>query len=525
MFIVVCKNTAIAKVIYQWLGEGKPPSASIAPANIAGFRNTDGVKYTIRVDSKVVAESDDLENAKNDETKWMRFTLDTVGKRDWPTDTQGRPVYSEGFEELANKLKRPLHPPGRDVRCIVSVGMLTEGWDCNTVTHIVGLRPFMSQLLCEQVVGRGLRRASYEPIEKDGKQLLTEEIAEVFGVPFEIIPFKESKTAAPRPREKRHHVHAIPERAHYEIRFPRVEGYRQAVRNRIAIDWNTVPPVRVNPLAIPPEVGMKAGVPNNKGRFTLRTVGKTVPAGLMEWRAAQRVQKLVFEMATALTRDYISRPDCIVPAHALFPQMRAVVDRYIREKVEPIPPGETIDAGISPYYGWVIEALLAAIHPDKSSGEEPELPVYDKRGDGSTANVDFWTSRDVREVEHSHLNYVVADTAKWEQSAAYFIDTHKLVDAFVKNSGLGFTIPYFHNGQDHDYVPDFIVRLKTEPAIHLILEVKGYDELKEVKAAAAHRWVRAVNADGSGGRWSYRMVLRPTDVPKCITDTSAAPVS
>jgi type III restriction enzyme len=226
-----------------------------------------------------------------------------------------------------------------------------------------------------------------------------------------------------------------------------------------------------------------------------------------------------------LTKDYISRPDCIVPAHALFPQMRAIVDRYIREKVEPILPGETIDAGISPYYGWVIEALLAAIHPDKSSGEEPELPIYDKRGDGSTANVDFWTSRDVREVEHSHLNYVVADTAKWEQSAAYFIDTHKLVDAFVKNSGLGFTIPYFHNGQDHDYVPDFIIRLKTEPPMHLILEVKGYDELKEVKAAAAHRWVKAVNADDKYGRWHYAMVSRPTDVLKAITDAATAPLS
>ncbi|MFZ0887458.1 MAG: DEAD/DEAH box helicase family protein [Candidatus Binataceae bacterium] len=513
VFIVVCKNTAIAKVIYQWLGEGQPPNASIAPANIAGFRNTDDVEYTIRVDSKVIAESDDLENAKNDETKWMRFTLDTVGKRDWPIDTQGRPVYPQDFEELANKLKRPLHPPGRDVRCIVSVGMLTEGWDCSTVTHIVGLRPFMSQLLCEQVVGRGLRRASYEPIEKDGKQLLTEEIAEVFGVPFEIIPFKESKTAAPRPREKRHHVHAIPEKAHYAIGFPRVEGYRQAVRNRIAIDWNTVPPIRVNPLDIPPEVGMKAGVPNNKGRFTLSTVGKTVLAGLMEWRAAQRIQKIVFEMATALTRDYVNRPDCIVPAHALFPQLRAIVDRYIREKVEPIPPGEKMDVGISPYYGWVIEALLAAIHPDQSSGEEPELPIYDKRGDGSTANVDFWTSRDAREIEHSHLNYVVADTAKWEQSAAYFIDTHKLVDAFAKNAGLGFAIPYFHNGQDHDYVSDFIVRLKTEPPMHLILEIKGYDELKEVKAAAAHRWVKAVNADGTHGVWDYALVTKPTDVP------------
>jgi hypothetical protein len=108
------------------------------------------------VDSKVVHETDTGE-AKGDESRWMRLTLDTVGKTSWPADTQGRPIYPEGFEELAGKLERPLHPPGRDVRCIVSVGMLTEGWDCNTVTHIIGIRPFMSQLLCEQVVGRGLQ--------------------------------------------------------------------------------------------------------------------------------------------------------------------------------------------------------------------------------------------------------------------------------------------------------------------------------------------------------------------------------
>ena len=114
--------------------------------------------YTIRVDSKVVQETDDLEGSKGDENRWMRLTLDTVGKTEWPKDQMGRDVYPEGFEELAKKMDRPLSPPGRDVRCIVSVGMLTEGWDCNTVTHIIGLRPFMSQLLCEQVVGRGLRR-------------------------------------------------------------------------------------------------------------------------------------------------------------------------------------------------------------------------------------------------------------------------------------------------------------------------------------------------------------------------------
>jgi hypothetical protein len=129
--------------------------------NMWALRNDNGDVYTIRVDSKVIGETD-VEGAKNHESRWMRFTLDTVGKREWPKDPQGRPVYPEEFEELTRKLERPLHPPGRDVRCIVSVGMLTEGWDCNTVTHIVGLRPFMSQLLCEQVVGRGLRRASYD---------------------------------------------------------------------------------------------------------------------------------------------------------------------------------------------------------------------------------------------------------------------------------------------------------------------------------------------------------------------------
>ena len=171
VFILVCKNTRIAKMIHGWLANNDAPTG-IPPAKIEGFRNTNGKVNTIRVDSKVVHETDTGE-AKNDESRWMRITLDTVGKTAWPADQQGRPIYPQGFEELAEKLGRPLHPPGRDVRCIVSVGMLTEGWDCNTVTHIIGIRPFMSQLLCEQVVGRGLRRASYE-VGEDGK--FTEEI-------------------------------------------------------------------------------------------------------------------------------------------------------------------------------------------------------------------------------------------------------------------------------------------------------------------------------------------------------------
>jgi len=280
---------------------------------------------------------------------------------------------------------------------------LTEGWDCNAVTHIVGLRPFMSQLLCEQVVGRGLRRRTYE-LGDNG--LMTEEVAKVFGVPFQVIPFKANPTATPKPTEKRHHVYALPGRSHLEITFPRVEGYRQAIRNRVVVDWTLVPPLFLDPFI--------------------------------------------------------------------------------------------------PYYGWAIERLVESIRPDTAQGEAPEVPRYEtSRGPGSTADVDYWTSKDVREVVKSHLNYVVADTAKWEQQAAYVIDTHPAVESFAKNAGLGFAIPYIHNDQPHDYVPDFIIRLETDPPAHLILETKGFDHMADVKAAAAERWVTAVNADGRFGRWRY----------------------
>jgi len=218
----------------------------------------------------------------------------------------------------------------------------------------------------------------------------------------------------------------------------------------------------------------------------------------------------VFELARDLTRYCLASGTCELPAHVLFPQVTRVAERYLREKVDPIPPAEVLDVFLAPYYGWVIERLTAAIRPDPAAGEAPEIPQYEaNRPPGSTVDVNFRTTRPVREVVHSHLNYVVADTRKWEQAAAYILDNHELVEAFVKNAGLGFTIPYLHNDQAHDYEPDFIVRLKAsegKPPVHLILETKGYDVRKEIKAQAARRWVDAVNAEGSYGVWEYAVV-------------------
>lgn len=501
VFILVCANTALAKVVEAWLARNEPP-AGIPPHGITGFLNTPGRINTIRVDSKVVEETDS-DNPQSDDAQWLRFTLDTVGKTAWPVDRVERPVYPEGFEALALKRGAPLHPPGRDIRCIVSVGMLTEGWDCSTVTHIVGLRPFQSQLLCEQVVGRGLRRRTYEP-DENGR--LPEEVAKVFGVPFQVIPFKANPAGTPRPPRPQHHVRALPERAHLEIDYPRVEGYLPAIRNRVTVDWNSIAPLFLDPAKIPPEVEVKASLPTNTGRPSLLGPGRIVRIDLSPFRKGRREQSLAFEMAADLTRTYVDGGAAEAPAHVLFPQLARLVQRYITEKVTPVPPAQRVDLFLSPYYGWAIERLSEAIRPDTSQGEAPEVPRYEpSRPAGSSADVDFPTTRDVREVLKSHVNYVVADTKRWEQSAAYILDTHDEVEAFVKNAGLGFAIPYLDNGQKHEFQPDFIVRFRNRPSFHLVLETKGFDPRLDVKKAAAERWVAAVNADGRYGTWQFAL--------------------
>ena len=391
--------------------------------------------------------------------------------------------------------------------------MLTEGWDANTVTHVVGLRPFMSQLLCEQVVGRALRRASYD-VSEDGR--FTEEVAQVLGVPFEIIPFK-AVAAAPAKSKEKFRIFALPQRTALEIRFPRVEGYTQAVRNRITVDWSAVPTLTLDPGSIPTEVQTAAALPNNQGRTSMFTPGRSSELSMAAFLESRRLQQLVFEAAGTLTRDYIERRGATAPTHVLFPQLQRVVARYAETKVRRATPDADLRLlFVAPYYGWFLEQLVQALKPDSTAGEAPEIPVYERHRDaGSTRDVDYWTTKPTQPTKNSHVNLLVADTKTWEQKAAKILDGSRRVAAWVKNAGLGFAIPYLHNGAPHEYQPDFIVRLSSDPVMHLILETKGgRDTLWEVKAAAAQRWVAAVNAEGGYGTWRYEVAPDPQiDVP------------
>jgi type III restriction enzyme len=510
VFIIVCKNIKLAKLVYEWLALDRPP-AGVPSAGMVDFLNSPEHVNTIRVDNTVSSETDSG-HAKADEDRWMRFTLDTVGKLDWPRNLNGQPAFPEGFEALATKLGRPMTPPGRDVRAIVSVGMLTEGWDCNTVTHIVGLRPFMSQLLCEQVVGRGLRRASYETGD-DGK--LGEEIAQIFGVPFQVVPFKAQAKGTPKPPAKTWRVRALPERTKLEIKFPRVEGYSvQGSLDPVISDkaWKAIQEIKIDPTEIPPQVTMKAGLPGNDGRPTVTGPGRIDTISLAAWREEYREQTQMAYAARDLLRQYLHRINAVPAGNVyLFRQFVGFVRRFVDACVKAHKPAQKSDVFLAPYYGLMQERLLNAL---TNQANESLLPRYEMhRRPGSTGDVDYTTRKEPMPVIKSHLNYVVADS-RWERIAASALEDHEMVEAFAKNNGLGFTIPYFDRGTPHDYLPDFVVKIKGQSK-YLLLEIKGRSTVQtEAKSDAAARWCEAVSREGSFGTWKFLQLEERASIPE-----------
>lgn len=513
VFIVVCRDTAVAKEVYGWLANTND-SYGVSPP---WFKNQPGQEVTVRIDSKVIEDIE--EGGTKDETRRLRFILDTVGKAEWPggkipedwselVRKHNEKVASEDNDGSLKWLDERI-PPGRDIRCIVSVAMLAEGWDANTVTHIVGLRPFGSQLLCEQVVGRALRRKSYALNEET--QLFAEETAKVFGVPFELIPFKVSPVGLTPPTPEPNHIYSVPEKAAFEINFPVVTGYHESGQFEVFVDWSQVAKVTIDPMMIPQMVELTP-LTTPDGALAAYGPGEKPVLSLQDWRGQFRTQQAAFKLAREVcVRWQGDNGAAAVPVQVLFPKVAFAAKRFLAEKLDRKGGSQPCDVLlVGEYMQASIGALLEAIKKGSSTGGSAELAVIPQgaAGRGSTLFVDFHTTKPIYPVTKCHLNAMVADTQKWEQSAAFLLDSHPGVIKWVKNERLGFFIPYRKKGIPTRYVPDFIV--VTDTGLFIIVEIKGQlTDDADIKAKAAERWVNAVNRLGQHGDWRYLLVTDP----------------
>jgi type III restriction enzyme len=478
VMIAVCDNTDLAKIVYEHIASGKV---------LSELQNQPAAEVTLRIDTKLLKEA---ESAVDGETKQqaaerLRKTVDTVGKTEW--DGEG-------------------DPPGKHIRCVVSVGMLTEGWDAQNVTQILGLRAFTSQLLCEQVVGRGLRRMNYDDFSEP-------EYVDIYGVPFEVIPVKKEPLSRTEVLKVSTLVRALRERKHLEITFPRVEGYVFDVRQRIRVNWDEVPYLVIDPSTEPTEVQVKPAVGYRIGRPDRLSPGEEVLHDRNPFYRENRLQATVYEIAAEITNRLKGKREEWQIRHILFPQVLNIVWHYLEERVRVSAQATLQEVALEKYQQRIVERLTEAIEPDTEAGEPPILPIIERfRPIGSTAEVLFRTVRRCRGTTKSHISHVVLDAPEWEHSVAYQLERIPEVIAYARNDHLDFTIPYEYQGVRHEYHPDFLIRWRREDGreVKIVLEVKGFEtEQDRQKEAAAKRWVRAVNHHGEFGQWAFVVCRDP----------------
>lgn len=397
---------------------------------------------------------------------------------------------------------------GENIKCVVSVSMLTEGWDVNTVTHILGVRAFSTQLLCEQVVGRALRRVDYTP---DESGLLRAEYAEVYGVPF-ILWDEGDNPPPPPPPVEYHHVEALPERAkEFEISFPRVEGYHYEIDEaRLAAKFTEE---------------SKTVVENEMTKVVLEGIIGEETEETMEKIRERREADVVTRITAELLKRYYRDADG-AEKYWLFPQLKRIVEQYVKTQVILKDNMFIGFLSVGDYLRSACEKIQHAIvteNLEEQKGERKLLPVLSGRSiRGSTAGVDFLTTRPVFATTKSHLNYVVADTEVWEQAVAKRLEEMDEVISYAKNYKLHFVVPYERNGAIHPYFPDYIVRVRRQDGsiLNLIIEVTGEkDQMKVAKVkTATDLWVPAVNNHGGFGRWAMLEIRDIYEAQKLIRD-------
>lgn len=504
-FIIVCNNTSTSKLVYDYISgfhrKNDDGSITLENGRLLLFRNFDEHGNPLARPNTLLIDSTQLESGDLLDKNFRDMAADEIERfrRDIIERTSDRSAAEnitdqDLLREVMNTVGKQDHL-GAAVRCVVSVSMLSEGWDANTVTHVLGVRAFGTQLLCEQVIGRALRRQSYE-LNDDG--LFDVEYADVLGIPFDFTA--KPVPALPQPPRETVVVHAVrPDRDALEIRFPRVEGYRvQLPEERLIARFTDDSTLVLTPDLVGPTKTHNQGI-----------IGEGVDLDI-EHLQDMRASSLLFHLTQRLL--YTKWRDAgEAPKLYLFGQLKRITREWLENHL--VCKGDTYPALLM-YQELADEACnrITAGIMQALEGTRPIKAIMDPYNPvGSSAHVRFNTSRASRwgtDPRKCHINWVVLDS-DWEAELCRVVESHPRVRAYVKNHNLGFEVPYRFGSGTRRYRPDFIVLVDdghgSDDPLHLVVEIKGYrgEDAKVKKSTMDTYWLPAVNNLSTLGRWAF----------------------
>ena len=532
VFIVVCNNTTTSKMVFDWIAgwskpmtgpEGQPvtiPQAGKLPL----LSNVENDRFLVRPRT-ILVDSHALDRGEGLSPEFKAAAGPEIAELKRAVAERSGAAAAEDLTdvEILREVMNTVGKPGllgEGVRCVVSVSMLTEGWDANTVTHILGVRAFGTQLLAEQVVGRGLRRRSYAVVDTDEGERFAPEYAEIYGIPFSFIPAG-GRAAEPGEAKPITRVRAAPDRAHLAIRFPHVVGYRRIldVDERLDAAFDPSSRLALSSRDVPTEVEVE-GIVGERRIHTLdglRRLRRQEVAFLITQRlldthlgggSGDHARPWLFPRLLPIVRQWFVHPDGLQLNDNAFLGLLALTDNQVRAV-------DKIWAGINRY-------------ANERQALTPVLREWEPWG--STDGVDFETTKPCSptDPDRSPVTHVVEDSG-WEGGVARRIEEMDEVVRYVKNDHLGFTIPYRTGGRARSYLPDFIVCMADpvssgdDDLLNVVVEVSGQrDDAKIDKVTTARDlWVPAVNDHGGLGRWAFVEVTDPFDVHNTIRAASA----
>lgn len=464
---------------------------------------------TLQIDSSILekaeAETEEVDisvnevDDENDEPKEKKLT---------------KKQQAELIRRTVNTVGR-IGEPGEQIQNVISVGMLSEGWDAKTVTHIMGLRAFSSQLLCEQVVGRGLRRTEYDVNKETG--LFEPEYVNIFGVPFTFLPHEGGTDGPPPPPPlPKTKIEPDKEKIEHEISFPNILRIDHIYKPTLTINLLNVKPLDINPYDSITEAEMGAIIAGKPTNLSISEID------LVEIGVNTRMQTIIFKVASSIYNSE-KKPDWKGSKETFLIQLIGIIEQFIySEKIQiknPLFNQDEVRKRILIMLNMnkVIQHIWNEIRAENTT---QLTPVFDKEHPiRSTADVrTWWTSKSCESFGNSHINFTVVDS-KWEYLEAKTISENAAAKSFVKNDHLGFTVIYNYQGVIRRYFPDFIIKLKNGE--HLILETKGQDsEQDKTKRAFLDEWCRAVNQHGGFGKWGWAISFDPNDLEMILQKTS-----